>query len=353
MKLSAPILVIAESPEDFSLVFRDLGQNGIEVHVEKGLRSSLAYILEKKPQVVLVPVDHSDRRIAAIPKVLAKNLSLNIIVYANSKSPSTIRLLKSSGVKNIIYPPMSSYLIRRWIDSFANQSESFADWDERTKTVAPELVDIDRALKAVVKKYSDPSSIPSEIRVAEKFRCSRIQSGTLNGYLLGAFGNATKDAVDFFEKLALEVIRNKTQTALSLPEFFDLNINPLDIDKWSANNSILSEHVCWQGQTMRLMFVPSSAAEENLQATEYPKMLEFKLANLEPDQPLLFNLYIQLPLSNKLILLKPQGHPLYGKQKDHLFRKGIHSALLEEDQSHLFLAQKAQSFLNRQVEEQK
>jgi|GEM_PF-5794983 len=353
MKLDSPLLVIAESPEDFSLVFRDLMQNGIEVHVEKELRSALAYILEKKPKVVLVPVDHSDRRIAAIPKVLAKNLSLNIIVYANSKSPSTIRLLKSSGVKNIIYPPMSSYLIRRWIDSFVNQGESFSDWDERTKTTAPELAELDQALKTLAKIYSEPSSVPAEIKVADRFRCARVQSGSLNGYLLGAFGNVTTEAVSLFEKLAFEIIQNKSQSELTPPEFFDLSVNPIDIEAWISKSSVLNEQVCWQGNTLKLFFVPSAAAEENLQPTEYPKMLEFKLANLEPDQPLLFNLYIQLPVTNKLILLKPQGHPLYGKQKDHLFRKGIRSALLEKDQSHLFLAQKAQNFLNRETEQQK
>jgi hypothetical protein len=80
------------------------------------LKTSLAYIVKNKPDMVFVPADHPNKKIRMLPKLLQESFGITVIGYAENGSPTVIAVLQSFKLEYIMYPPISGPTIERLIN---------------------------------------------------------------------------------------------------------------------------------------------------------------------------------------------------------------------------------------------
>lgn len=84
-----------------------------DIGTATGMREALAYIIQKQPQFVLIPSDHTHKKVKMLPKLLAQAFSVKIIAYTESQSKHSLHSLQEMNMEYSLFPPVSGPAIER------------------------------------------------------------------------------------------------------------------------------------------------------------------------------------------------------------------------------------------------
>jgi hypothetical protein len=79
------------------------------------LREALAYIIQKKPQYILISSDHPNKKVRAMPKMLMQAFSVRVIGFAEKGTSNSTKNLLEMALEYNLYPPVSGPAIERMI----------------------------------------------------------------------------------------------------------------------------------------------------------------------------------------------------------------------------------------------
>ncbi|MEZ0393114.1 MAG: hypothetical protein ACAH59_12910 [Pseudobdellovibrionaceae bacterium] len=96
------------------------------------LREALAYIIQKKPQYVLVSADHPNRKVRILPKMLVQAFPCRVIAFAEKGSSQSTKVLHEMALEYNLYPPVSGPSIERMILKIRREDELRAQQSEIT-----------------------------------------------------------------------------------------------------------------------------------------------------------------------------------------------------------------------------
>jgi hypothetical protein len=77
------------------------------------IKESLAYIVQKNPQIILISADIPSKKITVLPKMLAQAFPIKCIGFCEFNSGVSVRTLGELGLEYILYPPVSGPAIER------------------------------------------------------------------------------------------------------------------------------------------------------------------------------------------------------------------------------------------------
>ncbi len=111
--LKQTLIVLKSKPEFVSKTESDLAIRGWDVLSFTKVIDIIAPVLENPPSFVLICMDHPNSRARVLPKILSEALGINVIVYLEHISSSTLAMVKYCDY--ILYPPINESAFTRMV----------------------------------------------------------------------------------------------------------------------------------------------------------------------------------------------------------------------------------------------
>lgn len=90
------------------------------------LREALAYIIQKKPEFVMIAADHPNKKVKILPRLLAQAFPVKLIVFAEAQGGHSISSLHEMGAEYTLFPPVSGPSIERIVLKMKRDEEKRA-----------------------------------------------------------------------------------------------------------------------------------------------------------------------------------------------------------------------------------
>ena len=88
------------------------------------MRQALAYIIQHKPQYVMIGVDHPNKKVRMLPKLLTQAFPVKIVVFAETQNNNAIKALHEAQMEYSLFPPVSGPSIDRMIRKIKKDEET-------------------------------------------------------------------------------------------------------------------------------------------------------------------------------------------------------------------------------------
>ncbi len=90
------------------------------------LKDALTYVVQHKPKFVMVCVDHPNKKIRTLPKLLSQAFPVCVITYAEQSTSQSYRLLMDSHSDYKVNPPVTGPAIERAVNKYIRDQEKAA-----------------------------------------------------------------------------------------------------------------------------------------------------------------------------------------------------------------------------------
>lgn len=161
MDIKKSIVIIKANARSGTSAEQFLRNRGWVLFSTNVIIDGLAYIVKNRPSFVILALDHPNKKIRTIAPALTQSFGCCVIVYTESSTSNTYRLLLEAGVPYKINPPLTGPAIERTVFKYLRDREG--------KPVVPE---------ASLTKKRDPLNFGKIKKIDKKER---------------ALGNVTKD----------------------------------------------------------------------------------------------------------------------------------------------------------------
>lgn len=113
---ASSIFILKTTPGSLRTVETYLRNRKWDVGGGTQMREVLAYIIQKKPKLVMIPSDHPNKKVKILPKLLTQAFPVKIIGYCESSSTLAVSGLRDMNLPYTIYPPVSGPQVERlWL----------------------------------------------------------------------------------------------------------------------------------------------------------------------------------------------------------------------------------------------
>lgn len=136
------VLIIKSQPKSLAAVESFLKNRGWKILTSIDVKESLQIIVTQKPSFVMVSVDHPNRKVRALPKLLAQSLPVFVMAFSESNTTAAYKALLDSGAPYRINPPVTGPAVERTINKILRDQEmerERAAAAERAKQMAESL----------------------------------------------------------------------------------------------------------------------------------------------------------------------------------------------------------------------
>jgi hypothetical protein len=124
---SFSIFILKIKPDSLKQAQAFLVNRGWTVGSGTSLREAMAYMIQKKPEFILIAADHPNKKVKLLPKLLAQAFSVKIVTFAESQSGHAISSLHEMGAEYTLFPPVSGPSIERIVLKMKLDEEKVAE----------------------------------------------------------------------------------------------------------------------------------------------------------------------------------------------------------------------------------
>lgn len=300
---------------------------------------------------VLIGADHPSKLIRNLPKMIRSECQARLIGFSHTNTRSAINTLSEMHFEHAIRPPFTGTAVECMVkdimkDEFAAHEANvsikikaglISTGRERQplpdqKTKFAELTQ--RALDASV-TFIDAKEVET-LGTNKRFACLFVKSFNLSGYLIAALG---KDRVVDAQLMA--DIRNKLFQSLRAEgnDMFEadpiqLELHEVQIENWAMHEAKFLAKAVHQAQEIAVAFFENDSPFE---ISEVEQMMKMKIEELDHEVPVDFDLYVYLPVNDRLIKITHKGRSIQGEQQERLMTRGLkHLHIHREDFSAAF-----------------
>lgn len=118
------ILILKSQAGTLGTVELFLRNRGWELYSTANLKEALIQIVTQKPSYVLISVDHANKKVRALPKLLNSAFPAAIMVFAETQSSASYKALDESATEYRIYPPVTGPAIERCVNKYLKDQQT-------------------------------------------------------------------------------------------------------------------------------------------------------------------------------------------------------------------------------------
>lgn len=123
VQISKTLLILKSSSGSTTAAEQFLRNREWSVFATTNLKDFLTYIIQKKPSFVMISVDHPNKKVLMMPKVLAQSFPVCVFVFAENSSSISFRKLQDIQCTYKINPPATGPAIERTVNKYLRDQE--------------------------------------------------------------------------------------------------------------------------------------------------------------------------------------------------------------------------------------
>ncbi|MCX7977979.1 MAG: hypothetical protein N2578_03150, partial [Bdellovibrionaceae bacterium] len=124
MEIKKTLLIIKSDPKSLGTAEAFLRNREWFVYSTNNLKEAMMFLVQKKPSFVMVAVDHPNKKVRALPKLIVQALPCCVIAYAETSSAKAFRFLQESGVEYRVNPPVTGPAIERTVNKYIKDQQA-------------------------------------------------------------------------------------------------------------------------------------------------------------------------------------------------------------------------------------
>jgi hypothetical protein len=125
-QLSKSILIVKASTKSLVTTEAFLGNRGWLIFSTTNLKDALNFLVEHKPPFVMISVDHPQRKVRVLPKILIQAFPVCIIAFVEQTTTASYRLLMDANTEYRVNPPVTGPAVERAISRYVRDQEKIA-----------------------------------------------------------------------------------------------------------------------------------------------------------------------------------------------------------------------------------
>jgi hypothetical protein len=126
VQLSKTVMIIKVNKTSLVSAEQFLRNREWSVFSTTSLKDALTYVVQNKPQFVMVCVDHPNKKVRTLPKLLSQAFPVCVIAFAEQSTSQSYRLLLDSQTEYRINPPVTGPAIERAVNKYIRDQEKAA-----------------------------------------------------------------------------------------------------------------------------------------------------------------------------------------------------------------------------------
>lgn len=130
------ILILRSKGTNLSAAENFLRNREWKIFSTDNLKDALAHIVQHTPAFVMVSVDHPNKKVRSLPKILVQAFPVCVMAFAENNSAASFNLLSNAGTEYMLYPPLTGPAIERTVNKYykdlaarQNQAASSEKWE--------------------------------------------------------------------------------------------------------------------------------------------------------------------------------------------------------------------------------
>lgn len=366
------LLILSATPASLIPAENFLVNRDWTVHATTDMKTALAYVVNERPQFVMVSVEHTDKKILSLPRLLKQTYpDMCVIVFAESTSLDSYRLLAQAGGAYRVHPPITGPAIERAVHKYVRelnekkQAENLIELSKR-RTQAKQEAELSRVAWQVRGGKAADKNLLSKVtgkaleqivdRGDGKVRraiagpttnvaCIVLESEQFSGYLIAATGG--DDPLDprfvvMIRERLCKFLRDNGQDVRDRVSF-PLKIREVPFETWALDYAEFMKKTVHRGQELAFAFFPvAEVSSLVLNANDKSEMAQVRIQDIDTEKPVPFDVHLFLAANQRHILYTPKNGRLYPEQKQRLQNAGVEHLHIKKDEAEAFLRYRAE-----------
>ncbi len=117
------LLIIKSHPQSLGPVEGFLKNRDWEIKSTHNLKEAMVFLVQNQPQFVMVSIDHPNKKVRNLPKVLSQAFPVCVIAFAEHSTPSSVKILNDCNSGYAIYHPITGPAVERMVNKY-NKDQS-------------------------------------------------------------------------------------------------------------------------------------------------------------------------------------------------------------------------------------
>lgn len=126
VEIPKTMLILKSNPTALGVVETFLRNRGWRIYSTANLKEALVQIVSNKPSYVLISVDHPNKKVRALPKLLAQAFPVACIAFAENQNSASFKMLNESPTEYRVYPPVTGPAIERCVNKYLKDQQTRA-----------------------------------------------------------------------------------------------------------------------------------------------------------------------------------------------------------------------------------
>src|SRR5437868_13725870 len=118
------MLIIKSPSAALTTVEHFLRNRGWKLYSTSNLKEAMVQLLQNKPTYVLICVDHPNKKVRTLPRILNQAFPVAVIVFADSQNSASYKLLNEATSDYRVYPPATGPAIERCVNKFLKDRQT-------------------------------------------------------------------------------------------------------------------------------------------------------------------------------------------------------------------------------------
>ncbi len=126
VQVTKTMLIIKSDEKSLRGVEQFLRNRDWQLRSTHQLKDAILFLVQSKPSFVLIAVDHPNRKVRKLPKVIAAAFPTCVMLFAEKSSTASFKTLIDSGAEYKINPPITGPAVERAVNKYIRDLEQAA-----------------------------------------------------------------------------------------------------------------------------------------------------------------------------------------------------------------------------------
>jgi hypothetical protein len=404
MKFRKSILIISASPGGLEASQVYLLSRGWDVKTTDDLKEAMQALAEVKPEAVLICMDHPNKNINMLPKLILERVRCCVIATAQKSTLQNYTLIHATDCEYKLFPPSSGPAIERTVSKYAkklsemmgtlntnelkrsgispkifklnvnekpdmnvmdysnfttNKGVGYNIIPEEPSPKAPPAILV-RGAESIIADIIEPAqekekarSVWTPIQSTTNMTCMQIECQSFQGYLVAALGKDCRLDDTFVAVIHKHLVKflEEQGEKISSSDIFQMQIKPVAFLDWAEECGEFLKKSIHKGNEIAFAFFPFQGVRASYESSASDEMISVPIDELYGDTKVGFDVYIFFPTNNKYVLYTPANSVFYTHQQQRLLERGIATVHLKRTDIKELNRYRAQRYFNAIIEE--
>ncbi|MBS1972699.1 MAG: hypothetical protein JSU04_20500 [Bdellovibrionales bacterium] len=126
VEIPKTMLILKSNVSSLAVVETFLRNRGWRLYSTANLKEALVQIVSNKPSYILISVDHPNKKVRALPKLLAQAFPVACIAFAENQNSTSFKMLNEAATEYRVYPPVTGPAIERCVNKYLKDQQTRA-----------------------------------------------------------------------------------------------------------------------------------------------------------------------------------------------------------------------------------